>query len=107
MNLVTTPESVVTVVTPSAGMPEGAPVGPVRIDTGPTGRIPVRHVHLRTRPRTHHQKPTDHRSFTMFQALYADLARAHQRRRQREHQRRLEAAAQHEMLVHAPRMLAR
>ncbi|WP_277352078.1 hypothetical protein [Knoellia koreensis] len=43
----------------------------------------------------------------MFQALYADLARAHQRRRQREHQRRLEAAAQHEMLVHAPRMLAR
>jgi hypothetical protein len=43
----------------------------------------------------------------MFQALYADLARAHQRRRQREHQRRLEAAAQHEALVHAPHMLAR
>ena len=32
----------------------------------------------------------------MFQALYADLARAHRRRRQREYQRRLEAQAQHE-----------
>jgi len=47
------------------------------------------------------------RSFTMFQALYADLARAHRRRRQREYQRRLEAQAQHELLLAMPRMLAR
>jgi hypothetical protein len=43
----------------------------------------------------------------MFQALYADLARAHRRRRQREYQRRLEAQAQHELLLALPRMLAR
>jgi len=43
----------------------------------------------------------------MFQALYADLARAHRTRRQREFQRRLEARAQHEMLVHAAHLLAR
>ena len=47
------------------------------------------------------------RSFTMFQALYADLARAHRKRRQREYQRRLEAQAQHDMLLALPRMLAR
>lgn len=47
------------------------------------------------------------RSFTMFQALYADLARAHRKRRQREYLRRLEAQAQHEMLLALPRMLAR
>jgi hypothetical protein len=47
------------------------------------------------------------RSFTMFQALYADLARAHRRRRQREYQRRLEAQAQQELLFAMPRMLAR
>ncbi|HEV7173403.1 hypothetical protein [Pedococcus sp.] len=47
------------------------------------------------------------RSFDMFQALYADLARAHRRHRQREYQRRLEAKAQHEMLHALPRMLAR
>jgi hypothetical protein len=47
------------------------------------------------------------RSFTMFQALYADLARAHRRRRQREYLRRLEAQAQHELLHALPRMLAR
>lgn len=47
------------------------------------------------------------RSFTMFQALYADLARAHRKRRQREYQRRLEVQAQHEMLLAMPRMLAR
>jgi hypothetical protein len=47
------------------------------------------------------------RSFTMFQALYADLARAHRKRRQREYQRRLEVQAQHEMLLALPRMLAR
>jgi hypothetical protein len=50
---------------------------------------------------------TSPRSFTMFQALYADLARAHRRRRQREYQRRLERQAQHEMLHAAPHMLAR
>ena len=55
---------------------------------------------------THFQfSPT--RSFTMFQALYADLARAHRKRRQREYQRRLEVQAQHEMLLALPRMLAR
>jgi len=43
----------------------------------------------------------------MFQALYADLARAHRGRRQREYQRRLEAQAQHELLHAMPRMLAR
>ena len=47
------------------------------------------------------------RSFTMFQALYADLARAHRKRRQREYQRRLEAQAQQELLFAMPRMLAR
>ena len=47
------------------------------------------------------------RSFTMFQALYADLARAHQRRRQREFQRQLERRAQHELMLQLPRMLAR
>jgi hypothetical protein len=47
------------------------------------------------------------RSFTMFQALYADLARAHRKRRQREYQRRLESQSQHEMLKATPRMLAR
>jgi hypothetical protein len=43
----------------------------------------------------------------MFQALYADLARAHRKRRQREYQRRLEVQAQHEMLLSLPRMLVR
>jgi hypothetical protein len=43
----------------------------------------------------------------MFQALFRDLARAHRKRRQREFQRRLEAQAQHELLLHMPRMLAR
>jgi hypothetical protein len=47
------------------------------------------------------------RSLTMFQALYADLARAHRQRRHREYQRRLEAKAQHDMLLALPRMLAR
>ena len=53
----------------------------------------------------HHFSPT--RSFTMFQALYADLARARRGRRQREYQRRLEAQAQQELLLALPRMLAR
>jgi hypothetical protein len=43
----------------------------------------------------------------MFQALYADLARAHRGRRQREYQRRLEVQAQRELLQSLPRMLAR
>jgi hypothetical protein len=43
----------------------------------------------------------------MFQALYADLARAHRRRRQREFQRQLEQRAQREMLQALPRMLMR
>jgi hypothetical protein len=43
----------------------------------------------------------------MFQALYADLARAHRKRRQREFQRRLEVQVQHDMLLTLPRMLAR
>ena len=51
--------------------------------------------------------PAPIRSYDMYQALYADLARAHRRRRQREYQRRLEAKAQHEMLHALPRMLAR
>ena len=56
---------------------------------------------------THDVQTSSIRSFTMFQALYADLARAHRRRRQREYQRRLEAQAQHELLHALPRMLAR
>ena len=48
-----------------------------------------------------------HRRNTLFQALYADLARAHRKRRQREFQRRLEVQVQHEMLMTLPRMLAR
>ncbi|SER76415.1 hypothetical protein SAMN05216199_1128 [Pedococcus cremeus] len=47
------------------------------------------------------------RRFTMFQALHADLARAHQKRRQREFQRQLERRAQHELMLQLPRMLAR
>lgn len=43
----------------------------------------------------------------MFQALYADLARAHRKRRQQEFQRQLEQRAQHEMLIQLPRMLVR
>ena len=67
---------------------------------GPAG--PTRHPAHSTE---HHFSQT--RSSTMFQALYADLARAHRRRRQREYQRRLEAQAQHELLLAMPRMLAR
>ncbi|HEV7196427.1 MAG TPA: hypothetical protein VGN19_10835 [Pedococcus sp.] len=43
----------------------------------------------------------------MFQALYADLARARRGRRQREYLRRLEVQAQRELLQSLPRMLAR
>ncbi|GAA4720042.1 hypothetical protein GCM10025782_16850 [Pedococcus ginsenosidimutans] len=90
--------SVVT-ATPIAGVPEGAPVDPA-VDAGSTGR------HLgRPHTTTVHHRTT--RSSTMFQALYADLARAHRTRRQREYQRRLEAQTQHDMLLAMPRMLAR
>jgi hypothetical protein len=47
------------------------------------------------------------RRFTMFHALYTDLARSHRRRRQREFQRQLEQRAQQETLRQMPRMLAR
>ena len=47
------------------------------------------------------------RRLTMFQALYADLARAHRRRRQREFQRQVEQRAQQELLQQLPRMLCR
>jgi hypothetical protein len=62
--------------------------------------------------RTHHHTSTDislvlTRRFTMFQALHADLARAHQKRRQREFQRQLERRAQQELMLQLPRMLAR
>ncbi|TQJ49764.1 hypothetical protein [Phycicoccus sp. SLBN-51] len=65
--------------------------------------------------RTHHHTTHHHndislvltRRFTMFQALHADLARAHQKRRQREFQRQLERRAQHELMLQLPRMLAR
>ena len=89
----------VVTATPIAGVPEGAPVDPA-VDAGSTGR------HLgRPHTTTVHHRTT--RSSTMFQALYADLARAHRRRRHREYQRRLEAQTQHDMLLAMPRMLAR
>ena len=73
----------------------GGLAGPA-VATEPAGRTP----------------PTDFtlvftRRFTMFQALHADLARAHQRRRQREFQRQLERRAQQELMLQLPRMLAR
>ena len=43
----------------------------------------------------------------MFQVLYADVARAHRRRRQRELERRLEVQGQHDLSLAVPRMLAR
>jgi hypothetical protein len=92
--------SVVTVIdTPFAGVPQGGPVE-LTVLAGSTGR-PLG----RSRPIPLHH--SSDRSFTMFQALYADLARAHRQRRQREYQRRLEAKAQHDMLLAMPRMLAR
>lgn len=92
--------SVVTVFDPPfAGAPQGDPVEPTLL-AGSTGRPP-----RRPRPIALHLSSI--RSFTMFQALYADLARAHRQRRQREYQRQLEAKAQHEMLLALPRMLVR
>ena len=87
-------------VTPIAGVPEGAPAGSVPGGADSAGRSSGS-----TSPAPF--TLPDIRSFTMFQALYADLARAHRKRRQREFQRQLEARAQHEMLVHAAHMLAR
>ena len=89
----------VVTATPIAGVPEGAPVDPA-VDAGFTGRLP-------RRPHTTTVQHRTTRRPIMFQALYADLARAHRRRRQREYQRRLEAQSQHEMLLAMPRMLAR
>lgn len=87
-------------VTPFVGVPEGAPAGSVPGGADSAGRSSGRtSTPAFTLP--------DTRSFTMFQALYADLARAHRKRRQREFQRQLEARAQHEMLVHAAHLLAR
>lgn len=43
----------------------------------------------------------------MFQALHADLARAHRKRRQREFERQLQRRAQQELMLQLPRMLAR
>ena len=82
------------------GEPQGAPVGSAHAD--PTGRsfaTPAGPTPAFT--------PFMHRRNTMFQALYADLARAHRKRRQREFQRRLEVQVQHDMLLTLPRMLAR
>ena len=60
----------VVTATPIAGVPEGAPVDPA-VDAGSTGRLP-------RRPHTTVQHRTTRRPI-MFQALYADLARAHRR----------------------------
>ncbi|GAB3443911.1 hypothetical protein GCM10027517_22780 [Phycicoccus ginsengisoli] len=86
-------------VTPYAGVPEGAPAGSVPGGADPAGQ-PSGSPH-------HHHPFVEHRRTAMFQALYADLARAHRTRREREYQRRLEARAQQEMLLALPRMLAR
>lgn len=47
------------------------------------------------------------RRTAMFQALHADLARAHRKRRQREFERQLQRRAQQELMLQLPRMLAR
>ena len=85
--------------TPHAGVPEGAPAGSVPGGTDPAWQPSGS-------PHTHTQLLETRRT-AMFQALYADLARAHRSRREREYQRRLEARAQQEMLHALPRMLAR
>ena len=95
-----TPSAAPSVVTHRVGVPEGAPAGPAR-NAGPPG------CSLRPSRNQDLYLPSPTRSFTMFQALYADLARACRRRRQLEYQRRLERQAQHEMLHAAPHMLAR
>ena len=85
--------------TPHAGVPKGAPAESVPGGTDSAGQ-PSGSPH-------HHHTLLDPRRTAMFQALYADLARAHRTRREREYQRRLEARAQQEMLHALPRMLAR
>ena len=47
------------------------------------------------------------RRSTMFQALHADLARAHRKRRHREFERQLHRRVQQELMLQLPRMLAR
>ncbi len=74
----------------------GAPAGPASA-AGSAGN-PVTHQDFTI---------SSNRSFTMFQALYADLARAQRKRRQREFQRQLEQRAQREMLQALPRLLLR
>ena len=77
--------------------PSAHAVAPLRVGLPPRALTTV--YHLTTR------------SFTMFQALYADLARGHRpsrrSRHQEEYQRRLERQAQHERLLALPRMLVR
>jgi hypothetical protein len=85
--------------TSHAGVPEGAPAGSVPGGADPAGQ-PSGSPH-------HHTQYFEPRRTAMFQALYADLARAHRTRREREYQRRLEVRAQQEMLHALPRMLAR
>lgn len=85
--------------TPHAGVPQGAPAGSVPGGADPAGQPSGS-------PQPPHQL-SETRRIAMFQALYADLARAHRTRREREYQRRLEARAQQEMLHALPRMLAR
>lgn len=87
-------------MTTTALQPSGALAGSA-VAAEPAGR---------THPTTHHTNDISlvlTRRFTMFQALHADLARAHQKRRQREFQRQLERRAQHELMLQLPRMLAR
>lgn len=74
---------------------QGVPAGPA-IAADPAGPTLTRHPSFVLT-----------RRLTMFQALYADLARAHRRRRQREFQRQLEQRAQQELLQQLPRMLCR
>ena len=79
----------------------------------PSGALVGSAVAAEPAGRTHHiTHSTDislvlTRRFTMFQALHADLARAHQKRRRREFQRQLERRAQQELMLQLPRMLAR
>jgi hypothetical protein len=47
------------------------------------------------------------RSFTMFQALYADLARAHKRRRQRDFERKLEQRGERDYQRHVQHQMVR
>ena len=81
--------------TTTASHTTGGLVGPA-VAAEPTGRTQPAHFALVLTRRP-----------AMFQALHADLARAHQRRRRRELQRQLERRAQQELMLQLPRMLAR